>query len=284
MSVASPAPIAPTRTFTPRSVLGGTLRPAAVRPRPCPGLVRAFAWYNRRYLARHFHAVRLLGTRPVNPPPEIPLVVFLNHPSWWDPLLGLLAHHLFFGDRRGFAPIEAAMLERYRFFARLGFFGVEAGTTRGAVQFLRAALQRLETPGAALWVTPQGRFADVRERPVRFKPGLGHLAARLGRAVWLPLAIEITPWQERTPEALLHFGAPIESGGGHPSPAAWTARLEAALEAAQDTLAAAACRRAPGDFQILLRGTAGVGGWYDRWRRVRARWRGEDFNPEHGSG
>ncbi len=252
-------------------------------PRPSPGWWRLFGWYNRRYLARHFHAVRLLGPRPLNPPPEVPLAVFLNHPSWWDPLLGLLAHQHFFGDRRGFAPIEAAMLERYRFFARLGFFGVEAGTTRGAVQFLRAARQRLQTPGAALWVTPQGRFADVRERPVRFKPGLGHLAARLGRAVFLPLAIEITPWQERTPEALLHFGPPIESGRESLSPAAWTARFEAALEAAQDTLATAACRRAQGDFQILLRGAAGVGGWYDRWRRARARWRGEDFHPEHGT-
>ncbi len=284
MSVAGPAPIAPTRTFTPRSEHGVELPPAAGRPRPSPALIRVFAWYSRRYLARHFHAVRLRGPPPVNPPPEVPLVVFLNHPSWWDPLLGLLAHNLYFSHRRGFAPIEAAMLGRYRFFARLGFFGIETGTTRGAVRFLRTAEALLQNPGAALWVTPQGRFADVRERPVRFMPGLGHLAARLGRAVFLPLAIEVTPWQERTPEALLHFGPPIESGSGPLSPAAWTARFEAALEAAQDTLAAAARRRAPGDFQILLRGTAGVGGWYDRWRRARARWRGEAFNPEHGTG
>ena len=34
-------------------------------------------------------------------------------------------------------------------------------------------------------------------------------------------------------------------------------------------------------FTTLIGGTAGVGGVYDRWRRLRARIRGEVFHPEH---
>jgi 1-acyl-sn-glycerol-3-phosphate acyltransferase len=262
---------------------------AAVRPktsdlpRPSERWLRWFTAYTRWYVARHFHAVRLLGVAPAPPPPEIPLVVYLNHPSWWDPLLCLLARAAFFAERRSFAPIEAAMLARYRFFARLGFFGIEPDSARGAARFLRVAGTILRTPNAALWLTPQGRFCDARQRPAGFKPGLGHLAARLERAVFLPLALEITYWEERTPEALLHFGRPVEVSRQTPRlPAAWTACLEAALVQAQEALASAALRRDPAEFQVLLRGAAGVGGGYDLWRRLRAAWRGETFTPEHG--
>jgi hypothetical protein len=42
--------------------------------------------------------------------------------------------------RAHYAPIEAAALARYRFFERLGFFGIELGTVRGGVVFMRTSL------------------------------------------------------------------------------------------------------------------------------------------------
>ena len=73
------------------------------------------------------------------------------------------------------------------------------------------AVAWLERPDAALGITPEGRFSDPRERPVRLEPGLAHLARRLDRGVFLPLALEYPFWQERTPEALACFGAPVSA-------------------------------------------------------------------------
>ncbi len=253
-------------------------------PDRSPPLLRWFTGYAQGYIARHFHAVRQHGPAPAWPEADTPVVVYLNHPSWWDPLLCLLLRERYLPGRLSFAPIEAAMLARYRFFARLGFFGVDPGTPRGAGQFLRTARALLARPNSALWLTPQGRFCDVRERPVRFRPGLGHLAARLERAVFVPLAIEVTFWYERTPEALIRFGEPVAvSPQERLSPAAWTARLEMELERTQDTLAGAAIERRPEAFEVLLRGRAGVGGLYDFWRGTLARLRGERFRAEHHS-
>ena len=72
------------------------------------------------------------------------------------------------GYRALYTPIDADMLARYRMFAKLGFFGVEQRNRRGAVQFLRTSEVILQSPNHVLAVTPQSRFADVRERPVRF--------------------------------------------------------------------------------------------------------------------
>ncbi len=57
--------------------------------------------------------------------------------------------------------------------------------------------------------------------------------------------------------------------------------IEQALEETQDHLAEEARRRDPAAFITVVGGTAGVGGIYDSWRRLRAAIRGESFHPEH---
>ena len=248
-------------------------------------LLRWFAWYSRRYVRRHFHSLRVslkglpLETR------ELPLVIYSNHASWWDALICLVLMEQFFPCRTAFAPIDAAMLARYKFFQRLGFFGVEQHSRRGAFQFLRTAEAVLRSPRNLLAITPQGRFVDVRERPIRFESGLGHLATRVQRAVFVPFVAEYVFWEERLPEILVRFGEPVVIQTQHRSAFAakyWTKLFEDKLTDTQVALAAEAQRRNPADFQVVLRGGAGQGGLYDLWRSFKSKWRGEIFRKEHG--
>lgn len=247
-----------------------------------PLLLGWFAWYSRRYLRRHFHSLRVsrAGVAPVNS--EAPVVIFSNHASWWDPLLWLALKAEFFPSRTTFSPIDATALTRYKFLGRLGFFGVEQKTGRGAIQFLRKAERILEEPDHILAVTPQGRFVDPRERPVRFEPGLGHLATRVSGAIFLPVATEFVFWEERLPEILVRFGPPI-SGDQAREAESPTHFFERKLEAVQDALALEVKRRDPGDFRTILRGGAGQGGVYDWYRAAKARLRGESFDRNHGA-
>lgn len=255
-------------------------------PALSPLLLRWFTWYCRRYIRRHFHSLRI---SIAGLPPDTaghPLVIFTNHASWWDPLVGLVIKDECFRGRTMFTPIDAAMLRRYRLFAKLGFFGVEQGTRRGAVQFLRTSQNILRQPDRLLAVTPQGRFADVRQRPVRFQSGLGHLAAHVDDTVFLPMATEFVFWEERLPEILVRFGPPVEvsrANGGARSANVWSAVLERQLTIALDELSVEAQRREPADFRTVLRGGAGQGGIYDLWRALLAKVRGETFAKEHGA-
>ncbi len=236
-------------------------------------LLALFSRYAAWYLGKHFHSVRLLvSDAPPNDPPG-PLVVFLNHAAWWDPLVCLVLRRKFFRDRTAYAPIEAAALARYRFLERLGFFAVETGTTRGAAQFLKTAGAILERKGTALFLTPQGKFADVRA-PLVFAPGIDHLADRAPGAVFLPLAIEYSFWEERKPEVLLAFGEAL--------PATESGALVGRLADLQARLAAVAARRQPNEWTILRKSRSGVSLPYDLWRGLRARLRGEAFRADHG--
>lgn len=269
-------------------------------PPDSPRLRALFAAYARWYVSRHFHAVRVSTAVP---PPDAsgpaPLVVFLNHASWWDPLICLVLWTRWFRCRRPFAPIEAGALTRYRFFERLGFFGIEGGSRRGAATFLRRSMALLRHPSSMLWITPQGRFADARERPLAFRPGLGHLAARWSRRTGardlpsdredssltvVPLAIEYTWWHERLPEVLIRFGPRVDlPPPGRPDPDACTAACEAALERAMNALAEDARDRRADAFATVMSGRTGVGPGYDTWRRLRAWTQGRSFDARHGT-
>ena len=105
-------------------------------------------------------------------------VVFFNHPSWWDAVTALVLGTRLFPQSRHYGPIDAEAIERYGFMKKIGFFGVDPDSGKGLRDFVRIGQAVSESRDAFLWVTPEGEFTDPRSRPVRFKPGLGHLAAK----------------------------------------------------------------------------------------------------------
>src|SRR5215207_9566423 len=154
-----------------------------------------FAGVFRQAFKRDFHALRVSRSGPA-PDPETPrLVLYANHPSWWDAVaFALLADTLFKG-RAGFVPIDARMLRRYGFMARIGAFGVDLESPIGGAAFLATAQKLLDRPEGLLLVTAQGRFADVRERPVQLRPGLAHLVPLRLNATFVPLALDYVFWE-----------------------------------------------------------------------------------------
>ncbi len=250
-----------------------------------PLLLGLFRLYLRYFFWRKFRAVRIAAGTVPPPYAGRPLVIYCNHPSWWDPALILLAMPRLFRGRRGFGPMDAAELERYGLFRRMGLFGIDPTSPRGAASFLRVARAGLAHPDTMLGITAEGSFTDPRLRPVRLRAGLAHLARHHPEAVFLPLALEYGFWNESKPEALLRFGAPVQLAPGNTnSVAEWQAALEAALTDTMDALAAASAQRDPAMFIRLFRGTAGVGGVYDVWRRARAVAAGRRFDAQHEPG
>jgi 1-acyl-sn-glycerol-3-phosphate acyltransferase len=229
--------------------------------------LRFFRRIVRAYFRRHFRAVMVQHEQRLAAMTG-PLIVYANHSSWWDPMVSILLAEMLLPGRRHYAPMDASALKRYPILRRLGIFPVEMSSARGAAQFLRTSKAILES-GGVVWITPQGRFADPRESPLAFKPGLGALAARTPGATLIPLAIEYTFWDERLPEALLGFGNPVRIGDQTNSDAA-TEQLEAALAATMGELRVLSIARDASRFHVLLNGRRGTGGFYALGRMLRA--------------
>jgi len=267
-------------------------------PRVSTAAIRWFARYNRHYLARHFAGVRVAGLEALTPAlvdDAAPLVVYMNHAAWWDPLVGTLLATGPLAARRHRAVIDVRALERYALLERLGFVGLDRQGADGARSLLRLVDTLCGVKRSTLWLTPQGRFTDPRTRPIELERGLGHIARRLPGARFLPVAIEYPMGGERLPEVRVRIGEPESPGSlagtaqGSPEAAApaasaadLTARFAARLTTLSDRLADDVMHDRQADYVTVLSGRHGVGAVYDLGRRIRARITGRAFDSRHG--
>lgn len=150
-----------------------------------------FHRFLRRYLRKHFHtiAVSRAGWQPESLSAAEPLIVYGNHPAWWDPLIAHFVNRHCFQPRQFYAPIDATALRQYRVFAKLGFYGIDLSTYGGAADFLKQSQAILDAPKTAIWLTPEGRFVDCRDHSAELMPGLAHLCSKMktGRVVAMAL-------------------------------------------------------------------------------------------------
>ena len=256
--------------------------PAAPHVREIPVVseitLRFFRRVVRAYFRRHFRSV-MVQQAEVIAGLAGPLIIYANHSSWWDPMVSVLLAQALLPQREHYAPMDAAALKRYPILGKIGIFPVEMATARGAAQFLRTSHAILAT-GGVVWVTPQGRFADSRARPLGFKPGLGALATRIPEALVIPLAIEYTFWDERLQETLLRFGKPVQITEGMSMDAA-SERLESALVETMEELKNSVVARDASAFRVLLRGGRGTGGMYGMGRWVRSLFAKQPLQLDH---
>lgn len=256
--------------------------------RPAAWFQNGFHRFLETYLKRHFHVIAVetdsIPSDDLIPgDSSTPMIVYCNHPSWWDPLLAHFINSRCFVPRQLYAPIDASALERYQVLERLGFFGVDLTSTSGAASFLRTTTELFQRESSALWLTPEGRFADPRDHSAELMPGLSHLCWKLRTGIVVPLSLEYVFWEERLPECLFRFGEIVRiEHFSERTKVQWSDDLAARLRANQTRLAELSIARSAQPFTNLLRGKQGARGVYDWARRMKAWTTGKSFRAAHG--
>lgn len=241
--------------------------------------VRFFGWWTRdKMLAKKFFAVRLERGSSAHLEALAghagPVIAATNHVSWWDPLIMLGIHRLFWEQRTLRAPMDAAQLRRFRLFRKLGTFGLDPDDP-ASLEAMAAYVGGYFAgePRPTLWINPQGRFADVRE-PVEVRPGAARLAASDARTKVVAVSMEYQFWLDQRPEVLLRV-EPVEprrSEDGTATTAGWLRALRAAMTTNAERLAESAISRDPGRFECLVGGDATrINPVYDLWLRLRGK-------------
>ena len=239
---------------------------------------RLFRWYARRLIVKNFNAMRL-ARGGIDAFAHLdahtgPTMLLLNHQSWWDPILTVALVDRFAPTRQVYAPMDRAMVEQFAFMRKLGLFGVDLDDPRAFKAMVHYAGELARTSAnPSFWITPQGRFADVRV-PLELRPGAAAIASRLDREGMPPrvlcLAIEFNFWEDRKPEVLLLARAcpPPERS----TTSLWHRRMGEIMQASMADLADLAIARDPAAFDTVLgRGASGVNPVYDAILRLTGR-------------
>ena len=245
-------------------------------------LVDGFCWFAKRMVAKQFISLgvqkELLDANPIDA--LAPMIAYANHASWWDPITAMLLQSKYFSDRTFYAPIDADALENYRIMAKLGFYGIRMQRFDGASEFLRVTKAILESNNVTIWITPEGKFADVRNHSVTLMPGLSHLATKVPGVTFVPVAFEYAFWNESRPQIFARFGAPIRLPSNRKK-GDWNTLLTDGLRQTQVELSKSVIARDPKVFEYLIASRPVRLGWYDYGRSWSAWLQGKPFDPRH---
>lgn len=158
------------------------------RARHSPWADRIFLPYILRQFRKHFYGLYFLGEIPAIDP-ELPLLITPNHSTWWDGFFLYILNKRVLKRKLHLMMLEE-QLSKYRFFSRIGAFGIEPGLPRRAYAALKYSAEVLRDPENALCIFPQGVLRYSGLRPLEFQRGVGHILKLHGGEVnLLPLGI-----------------------------------------------------------------------------------------------
>lgn len=165
-------------------------------------------WLVARYvdwrLRRDFRGIWMRGELPAS---DEGLILYANHPSWWD---GFAMHHVCVAHGRdAYCLMEEQNLQRFRFLSRLGAFSIRRGDPRSAVESLGASRTLLRKPRAGLIIFPQGVLTPHAKAPLQLERGI-ELLARRAKATCVPVGLRYAFFEAERPDLV------IEVGQAHP--------------------------------------------------------------------
>ncbi|MEL6329155.1 MAG: lysophospholipid acyltransferase family protein [Planctomycetota bacterium] len=239
---------------------------------------RFFRWWCRHNMVRKkFFALRVAGETEGDlrafAGHDGPVIAATNHVSWWDPLVMLTLHDLELCTRERKrtlrAPMDIVQLERFKFFRKLGTFGIDPDDPEslGAMsEHLDGYFRTDHAP--TLWINPQGRFADVRDE-LEIRPGVARVAALDERAAVVAVAIEYAFWLDAKSEVFVRFETARPEAR---TTTGWLRAIREAMVSNQRRLAEAVRSRDAGRFVNRVGGEgANVHPLYGLWLRLRGK-------------
>lgn len=167
---------------------------------------KIFSFYNRNLFKRRFHSLQVSGLDNLRAKdPEIPLVVFANHSSWWD---GLAAFEISRAARLdSYIMMEEKQLKKLQLFRKLGAFSVIRENPREAFKSLNYAVELLKNDcRRTLWIFPQGKIESNDLRPLKFYRGLSRIVEKIGRCQVACCAMRYEFLSEFKPQIFIKIG------------------------------------------------------------------------------
>lgn len=240
-----------------------------ITPQKSAFMTRLIGVYFRKKIRRTFAAVHLKGAEYGMPERDnVPLVLYANHPSWWDAVLPvILSNQVFRHD--AYAMMEEKQMRQYGFFRRIGCFSVVREHPREAVKSLRFATDLLRNRSRVLWIFPQGTLISAEKRPLHFYNGTAHLLRALGDVTSVPVAFRYEFVEKERPEVFIAFGKPWHIRSDERVEIEMTTSiLQQLLEYEMDVQREDVMEREFGTYETILTGARSVN---ERWDALRGR-------------
>ena len=206
-----------------------------------------------------FNRVWVQNEGPLPHPQHGPVLFYLNHSSWWDGYMMMVAHRLIFRRRfDSYVMMEEKQLRAFRFFTWCGAFSINrrrAEDVNGALNYATDLLR--ERPDRALYLFPQGKIAPNDQRPIILYPGIARIACALDQVTLCPIVFRYEFLGQQWPHAFIRVG-PFHPPADRHDPQATRADITERLTSSADRLREQVVGGDLSRFAPLLKGRPGI--------------------------
>lgn len=187
-----------------------------------------FHAYIMRLMKRHFHEFHLFGELPkLNS--DAPVLLLPNHSTWWDGFFVYLLNEKIL-KRDLYLMMLDEQLKKYKFFARIGAFGITPGDKTKVRESLKYTVELLNKKNALVCIFPQGELLPWATRPLNFRRGVESIIRLFGKQVnLLPVAIHAEYGNEQRADVFFQFGENTLSETGKSVGIKWLEQKEEKL-------------------------------------------------------
>lgn len=245
-------------------------RPAIPAAKNALGDELVYRLFARWSLWSSFDTVWLRSQGPLPDPDRGPVLLYLNHSSWWDGYLMYVIHRVVLrGQFDAHLLMEEKQLRAYRFFAWSGAFSVnrhDPEDVQRSQQYAANLLRSGRRP-RAIFIFPQGKIVPADRRPLVTYPGIARIVALAGGVRICPVALRYEFLGQQWPHAFIRMGptyTPADPADIAGTLAEVTTQLTTASDALRDDVIALRLER----FRPLLRGRRGIDKTFDAFLRL----------------
>lgn len=214
---------------------------------------------------RQFSRIWLKLEGPPPHPADGPLIVYLNHTSWWDAyMLFLIYYRLLSRDFQNFILMEEKQLRPYRFFSWCGAFSIDRkrpGETERSVAYISQKLRQRRS--RILWMFPQGNIVPNDLRPLVIYPGIARIIQQVDQATLWPIGLRYEFRGVQAPEAFISAG-PYHAVNGAGNEQTLVEEITQRLTTTLDHLRDDVMHDRLDGYQTLIRGRRGIDQTFDR--------------------
>lgn len=167
-----------------------------------------FHFYIMRLLKKNFHQFHLFGDLPkLNQ--DVPIILIPNHSTWWDGFFVYLLNEKIL-KRDLYLMMLDSQLAKYKFFARVGAFGITPGDKKKVIESLNYTSELMRKKNSLICIFPQGELLPWGKRPLNFKSGIESIVRSFEKDIdILTLAIRAEFGGGQKAEVFFEFGKQI---------------------------------------------------------------------------
>ena len=227
-------------------------------------LIYFFKKYFKYSLKKNFFRINLKGRKLLeetikkSKASEIPLILILNHPNWWD---AAFVTHLIYSylKMEGYCFMEYKQMKDFKFFNKIGAVPIIRENAEFSLKSLNFVIDAIKNKSLMAVIFPQAELTHNSKKPYKFFSGFYYLMKKTKKGIIICGYLDYRFTTEQRPELYVNIFKSYEyESDGLPEKSSYVNSLEKEYELINDEFERDFTTGNLKEYEIILQGKKSI--------------------------